>query len=213
MNETGETDAIETRGRGRRPDPAKDQAIIEAARALFIEKGYGASIDEIAERAGVVKQTIYARFKSKDALFAACIRAGAENIVAPLLEDMPGRSTRETLAEFARQFRQVVAEPENLRFLRLLIAQVDQFPELARRFYETAPNYVFERLSAWLASKAASGELAIDNPELAASQFIGLIKGAEHLGALLGVSEAESELQRRKRIDATVDAFLKLYAR
>ncbi len=63
--------------RGRRPDPSKEQAILDAAQALFLEKGYGASVDEIAERAGVVKQTVYSRFRSKEDLFAACVRAAA----------------------------------------------------------------------------------------------------------------------------------------
>lgn len=199
--------------RGRRPDPAKDQAIMEAARDLFLEKGYSVSVDDIAERAGVVKQTVYARFKSKEELFAACIRASAEELVAPLAADKPGRTVRATLTEFAEQYRRVILAPDRIQMMRLLVAQADQFPDLARRFYEVGPLYTYGRLAAYLGSKTCERDLDIGDAELAASQFLGLLKGVEHAGALLGVEDAETELMRRKRIDASVDAFMKLYGR
>lgn len=208
-----DTALAETRpGRGRRPDPAKERAIIEAAQDLFLDKGYSVCVDEIAERAGVVKQTIYSRFRSKEELFAACIRAGAEALVAPLFAAMPGRSVRETLTAFAEQYRSVALEPKRIRLVRVVIAETDKFPELARRFYEDGPLYLRRRLASWLEKETRAGALAIANAELAASQFFGLIKGVEHLGALLGVDAAEGELLERQRIRSAVDAFMKLYA-
>ena len=217
MTDVKEAETTHTEGRGcargRRPDPAKDQAILEAARDLFLEKGYSVSVDDIAERAGVVKQTVYSRFKSKEELFAATIRAGAEELVAPLIADKPGRTVRATLTEFAEQYRRILLTPARVQIMRLLIAQADQFPDLARRFYEGGPLYTFDRLAAYLGSPICSEELEIEDAELAASQFLGLIKGVEHSGVLLGIADAETELQRRKRIDASVDAFMKLYGR
>ena len=58
------------------PEPAGDKAqlIICAARDAFLEKGYdGVSMDEVASRAGVGKQTVYTRYASKDALFLAVV--------------------------------------------------------------------------------------------------------------------------------------------
>lgn len=199
-------------GRGRRPDPAKDRAIIKAAQTLFLDKGYGVSVDEIAERAGVVKQTVYSRFKSKEELFAACIRAGAEELVAPLSAAIPGRGVRETLTAFAEHYRRMALEPKRVQLVRVVIAEADKFPELARRFYEDGPLYIRGRLAAYLNKEVAASALRIDDTELAASQFFGLIKGVEHLGALLNVDAAEKELLQSERIAETVDAFLKLYA-
>lgn len=68
------------------------------------------------------------------------------------------------------------------------------------------------RLAAYLDRQARAGALAIDDADRAASQFLGLIKGVEHLGALLAITGAEDELQGRGRIAASVDAFLKLHA-
>lgn len=197
--------------RGRRPDPAKDEAILSAAREMFLDKGYAASIDDIAERAGVVKQTVYARFKSKEDLFAAVIRNTADELIAPLSAPDGHRSVRDTLTAIGEQYHRVLLEPRRIRMSRLMIAEASTFPELARRYFESGPSYVCGRLSDYLARASARGELKVEDARLAASQFLGLVKGVEHLGALLGVDSAEGELQRKRRLAAAIDAFLKLY--
>ncbi|MEU7630218.1 helix-turn-helix domain-containing protein [Nocardia sp. NPDC049220] len=55
-------------------DPAVDQAVLEAARSLLVERGYGAaSIDAIATRAGVSRPAIYRRWPSKAHLIAQAV--------------------------------------------------------------------------------------------------------------------------------------------
>jgi len=64
----------EGRGRGRPRDPQVDEAILEAALDLFIEKGAQAtSLEQIAKRAGVGKLSLYRRWESKEELLAAAI--------------------------------------------------------------------------------------------------------------------------------------------
>ena len=77
------------RRRGRPRDPAADQAILEAARYLLARKGFtGTSMDEIARRAGVGKDTLYRRWKSKDDLVLHLLKVIAEETVtAPELDD------------------------------------------------------------------------------------------------------------------------------
>ncbi|MFH8371465.1 TetR/AcrR family transcriptional regulator [Streptomyces sp. NPDC018031] len=58
-------------GKGRQGDKARQtrRRIIEAAGALFVEQGYGATkLQEIADRAGVAVQTIYFVFRNKPSL-------------------------------------------------------------------------------------------------------------------------------------------------
>lgn len=79
----------ETTRRGRPRDPAVDQAILDAARSVVAEKGFnGASMDEIARRAGVGKDTLYRRWKSKEELVLHLLTLMSEqNVPAPQLED------------------------------------------------------------------------------------------------------------------------------
>ena len=53
----------------------KQHAIVSAAEALFLQQGYGViSMDQIAKKAGVTKQTVYRYFASKNELFAAVMQ-------------------------------------------------------------------------------------------------------------------------------------------
>ena len=65
-----------SRGRGRPRDPDIDTAILRAAFELFVERGIdGASIEQIAKRAGVGKLTVYRRWSSKEELLAQAIES------------------------------------------------------------------------------------------------------------------------------------------
>jgi AcrR family transcriptional regulator len=61
------------------PRALRSEQLLELADRLFAERGYqGASMDELARRAGVSKPVIYDHFGSKDQLFAACVRRAGE---------------------------------------------------------------------------------------------------------------------------------------
>jgi AcrR family transcriptional regulator len=65
--------------RGRVPRALRSEQLLELADRLFAERGFhGASMDELARRAGVSKPVIYDHFGSKDQLFAACVRRAGE---------------------------------------------------------------------------------------------------------------------------------------
>jgi hypothetical protein len=96
--------------------------------------------------------------------------------------------------------------------LRLIIAESAQFPELAQRYYESGPAYVRTQLAAYLDGEMRAGRLALADPRAAASQFLGLVMGADHLAALMGLLDVQSASDQRRRVRAAVDAFIKLYA-
>ena len=196
--------------KGRRADPSKDEAILDAASDLFTRRGYAASIDDIAAAAGVSKQTIYARYASKRDLLAAVVHKTAEDLVSAL--SIGSAPPEEALAKFGERFAEVVFNPAKIAMQRLIISEAAQFPDLARAYYESGPQYVRSKLSAYIERAAAAGKLAADDAAGAASQFLGLIIGADHMTSLMGVDLAENPGSRRQRIRAAVDAFLRLYA-
>jgi len=75
--------------RGRPRDPAADRAILEAARAVLARRGFtGTSMDEIARTAGVGKDTLYRRWKSKELLVQHVLTVlAAENVPVPADDD------------------------------------------------------------------------------------------------------------------------------
>jgi AcrR family transcriptional regulator len=66
-----------------RADAARNrEKVLQAARELFAESGYGVPLDEIAVRAGVGPGTVYRHFPTKEALFEAVVTARLEDLVA-----------------------------------------------------------------------------------------------------------------------------------
>lgn len=70
--------------RGRPRDAEADQRILHAARDLLLSKGYASlSIDEVAERAGSAKTTLYRRWPTKDHLILSVIAQMQEDVPIP----------------------------------------------------------------------------------------------------------------------------------
>ncbi|MGB8944339.1 MAG: helix-turn-helix domain-containing protein, partial [Streptomyces sp.] len=73
-----------TEGRRKRvPRQEREQQIIDVAVTVFAKRGYhAASVDEIAELAGISKPMVYLYLDSKEGLFLACLRREADRLVA-----------------------------------------------------------------------------------------------------------------------------------
>ena len=91
------TDArIEDFAHGRVPREVRERQIVELAEQLFSERGYqGASMDELARRAGVTKPVVYELFGSKDDLFRTCLERSAERLAKVVAEAVRAESEPE----------------------------------------------------------------------------------------------------------------------
>src|SRR5215470_16336540 len=115
----------------------KAQEILRAARKVFIAKGFEAtSMDAVAKSAGVSKATVYAHFKSKSELFAAIVAQLAGRLMAEVQAVMEARlPLRQALMRIGARFLEVLTDPERVRMFRMMVAEIDRFPELGRIFY------------------------------------------------------------------------------
>ncbi|KAB2910399.1 MAG: TetR/AcrR family transcriptional regulator [Hyphomicrobiaceae bacterium] len=128
-----------SRMRGRKVDAgARRKAILEAALAVFAEKGYEAArLDDVAAKAGVAKGTLYLYFRDKEALFESLIRSTVSPVIDSLarLAGAPDLSVSTVLdAAFAIFEKEVLATKRKL-LLRLIIAEGPRFPALAEFYY------------------------------------------------------------------------------
>ena len=84
---------IEDFRHGQVPRAVRERQLLELAEGLFGERGYtGASMDELARRAGVTKPVVYELFGSKDGVFEACVDRSIER----LAEDIAAAVRSET---------------------------------------------------------------------------------------------------------------------
>lgn len=169
---------MSNRSRSRSADARR--YILEAARQLYLEKGYaGTSTDEIAALSAVSKQTIYRYFADKDQLIAAVITdaiSAAEEQGAAEFEALAETDNLpRDLRAFARRHIADVAQPQILQMRRRLIGEVDRFPDLARAWYDAGPKRGHRKLKDCFERLRDRGLLKMDDPMLAAEHFNWLV--------------------------------------
>ena len=191
-------------------------AIIAAATAVFVRDGYvGASIDAIAEEANVSRQTIYNQIGDKERLFVEVVRGINEQGSARLVEtlatfpDAPQDIGRE-LVEFAIRLTRNCLCDEGSRALRKLIEnEGSRYPELFETWKDYGPGKNWPAISALFARLAHDGDIELDDPDLAARQFMALIRA--DLPNEPGETVSNAELEQAARNG--VRTFLRAYGK
>jgi AcrR family transcriptional regulator len=112
--------------------------LLDAAFAEFAARGYAAArLDDIAERAGVVKGTIYRYFADKQALFEAVVASRVSTALgdlAGIVDAFPG-STRDLVELAVTSAHRMLRQSELPVFLRILVAEGANFPALPEAYY------------------------------------------------------------------------------
>ena len=124
----------------RRRKAERPQEILEAAFVEFSRNSYAmTTLDQIAERAGVTKGTIYVYFESKEHLFISMVREvtkAALDTVHEMLETHQGTTADLLRAQFSFIYQHIVEDRRRREVLRMLIAEAPRFPELADRYHQ-----------------------------------------------------------------------------
>jgi len=200
-------------GPGRPKDLAKRQAILDAAKRLFMRQGYAStSMDAVATEAGVSKLTVYSHFNDKETLFSAAVIAKCEEQVPPLFFEWPdGVPIENVLLNIARGFQQLISSEESVNLHRLIMALGSQDPKLSTIFYEAGPLRMLCGMERLLAKINQNGALHIDKPRNAAEHFFCLIKGASNFRLLYGCGEPLGPEAAEEHVREVVGLFMRAY--
>lgn len=193
------------------------KALLEAARTLFLREGYAAAtMEEIAELAGLTKRTVYNHFADKEALFTEVVReviAYAEAFARELRRDLmqlEGSNVRGALDELGPRLAVAIVRPEVVALRRLLVGEARRFPGLAAEYFDRAPGRVLAALASEFERLGEEGVLRIDDARTAAAQFAYLVAGAPLDRAIL-IGMLPSEERLRKGAREGVRTFLARY--
>ncbi len=189
------------------------QAILDAAKELFLTKGYAAtSLEEIVATSGGSLSTVYQLFGNKQGLWEALVGQACAMVTAPLHDAMNHQGDpRTVLKAFASRLDALERSRDTAGALRLMLAEGGKYPELAKTLFANGPDSGKQVVSAYLDSEVAAGRLAITDTNLAAEQFRALVCGDTKLRSACGVLASVSPEDISKRLDAAVDMFLKVY--
>ena len=176
-------------------------SIIDAAASVFCREGFaGANIDLIAAEAGVSRQTIYNHHRDKEKLFMAVVRDLTERCNAGIFAtfasfpDQP-RDLEVDLIGFAVRMNQNCICNRDGRFLRKLIqTEGERYPELFAEWRDQGPGRTWPALAARFARLAHAGHLAVNDPDVAARQFLALANAELQTTFMLGGTPSEDEV-------------------
>ena len=207
-------------GRGRPPDPGKREAILEAASRLFMERGYGVSMEAIAAEAGVSKQTIYNQFSTKEDLFGTMVASRSDMIlqpIRPILEDADAlrvdADPRDVLVEFARHFLTLVTSDCVSKVYSMMLSIESTAAGVALRdyYFRNGPMRTVGFFAEYLATQHEKGRLRVPDPKLAGEAFFGMLSGFISMRTALGLSHDLDEETIERKARYCVDMFLRVH--
>lgn len=188
------------------PDERRRDHVVEIGRLIFLERGFGrTTMDEVAARAHVSKQTLYGFFANKQALFAAVVEAHRRSMLA-----LPGDYDRlpiaEALAAIARLDIGAEEDRERHALFEMAFHESVAHPELRQAILVHGVEPAHHDLTLWLERRAVAERWEIDDPADLARIFMDLVFGA---GRPPRPGEVEPPEARRRRLARSIDVFLK----
>jgi TetR/AcrR family transcriptional repressor of mexJK operon len=189
-------------------EPLQDtrQRLLDAACEAFRDEGYQVSIDRIAARAQVARQTVYNHFPSKDALFAEVVRHAIQSVLVTLDRD---GDVRATLLAFSEAYREKILSAEGIAIFRTLTAEAPRFPALAKQFFRQGPQTTRKRLAEYLARAMEQGRLKRDDPDFAAEMLTAMLADFDRLRGLMNL---QTDLLKSTKSAQVLDCFLRAFA-
>jgi len=163
-----------------RSSDRRHRQIREAAISAFLASGYdGTTMEEIAARAGVSKQTVYKHFTDKQHLFADIVLSTTDDmgaLIGLIAKELPATTDlSRDLEHLAETFLVALMQPRVLRLRRLVISSADRFPEISSAWYEKGFERVLEALASSFGALADRHLLVVDDATAAAEHFVGLL--------------------------------------
>jgi AcrR family transcriptional regulator len=198
------------------PQPASSsirERVLMAAFTLFREHGFSStSMLDIVTRARVSKRDLYALFKNKHEVLAACIGEHAQQMRRPLAGTNPVPQTRDALAallvEFGVAILQTLCHPNALTVFRLAIAESDRVPEIGRTL-EGSGRDANQRLLIELVKKGQARRLIIPgDPAVLASHYVAVLGADLLIRLLMRVREAPTEREIEARARAATEILI-----
>jgi AcrR family transcriptional regulator len=192
-------ETVKTRGR---PSEGAREAVIEAARDLFVERDYDrVSIAQILERSGVSRGALYHHFATKLDLFVAVYKASETRVIGQIAARMAGSSNPfEALLDGAKAYLRLCETDEEFRRIGLTQSRAVLGWE---RWRTAASELGIAVVLALVSAAIEAGELPPHDPETVAQILLGAL-----IEAAMLIVTAEDRAAARERSESMIVALL-----
>lgn len=204
------SDVVDSEPAARPRLEARRLAFMEAANAVFLEKGYAAAtLDDIIARSGGSRQTLYALFGGKQGLFEALVAERSAAIFEAFpADELNDRDPDEVLRRLGCRYLEIVTTQDALGIYRLVVAESATRKEIAELFWRAGPANARTLLGRYFARQAERDVLRIEDPVQAARHFIGMLLGTLHMECLLGLRATPTPAEIELHVQSVVRQFL-----
>ncbi len=178
----------------RRRAEARPEEVLDAALALFVERGYThTTVDQIARSAGISKGAVYLYFPSKKALLEGLVRR-AIGPVAAFAQGLIGGAQgdpRPLIARFLRMIATALSDPHTLSVPKLVIREAMAAPEIAKLYHDEVLASSIPAMQRLIAAGVAGGYIRPIDPEMAVRCVVGPLVAHILLSEVFGVTPAD----------------------
>lgn len=151
------------------------ERILSAARKIFLDgPPEHATMDAVAQQAGMSKKTIYREFKSQLELLGALFYESLEGM-GEFPAPKPGDDIEIELYSVLVRMMTYSTSPRSMALMRLLISEVRRYPELLMNANKQPKGVPKELLANWLSSPVVRAKYHIEDPEDAAAMLLGMV--------------------------------------
>ena len=161
------------------------ERILEAAKDVFTRDGAAASLDEIAEQAGIGPGTLYRHFPSREALIEAVYRSEVEKLAAAQERFAAAMAPLEALRAWMLLFIDHVSEK------KLILPAMESVPGGSERLIEGSRGLIHGTFASLVEAAIASGDLRADTDP---GDFIRALVGVFHTMAMPGWEQSARRL-------------------
>jgi hypothetical protein len=115
------------------------------------------------------------------------------------------------LNHFGQEFLKLLTRPYYIKAMRTIFSIVERMPEVGADYYYRGPQICMEKLSAYLKAQVEAGVVEIEDPLLAAQQFMDLSQAGILRKLLFNAAPTPSEREITLQVSQAVVFFLKVY--
>ena len=186
------------------------QRIVEVATRLFCESGFElTSVDQIVAEAQISKQTFYARYPSKESLFAAVIRHGTDEVLKSVSDEHDlDRPVDLVLIDVGLRMLRRGLLRKGLLLQRLIYSDAQRFPQLAAAYRDNAFAMSRTFIADIIAKAMEKEQSKAGDAQFMSEQFLYSVVDGPLYAFMLGEKEPVSDEDLERRVRAAVHLFL-----